>query len=319
MKIVVLDGYALNPGDLSWHGIEEFGELTIHERTPVHQILSRSDGADILFTNKTPISREIIAALPNLKFIGVLATGYNIIDLQAAKEHGVVVSNAPGYGTDSVAQFCFALLLEFCNQVKHHSEEVKKGRWSRSADFCFWDFPQTELAGKTLGIVGFGSIGRRVAEIAACFGMKVIATSRTHTDESHRPHFRWVDYEELFRESDFITLHCPLTPETLHLVNKEKIALMKPTAFLINTARGPIVCEEDLAEALNQKRIAGAAVDVLPTEPPVHGSPLIGARNCLITPHIAWAGTNARRRLMEISVLNLRSFLAGNPVNVVNA
>lgn len=318
MKIVVLDGYTLNPGDLSWDGLKQIGDVVIYDRTPADQIVERAMGAEIIYTNKTPLNKEVLDQLPALKFIGVLATGYNVVDTKAAKENGVAVANVPGYSTDSVAQLTFALLLELCHHVQQHSHSVKQGKWSQSIDFCYWDYPLMELSGKTMGIIGFGSIGKKVADIATAFGMRIIGHSRTESDQSHRKNFMWADVDQLLEQSDVVSIHCPLFPETKGLINKERLQRMKNSAFLLNTSRGPIIVEEDLAEALNNDWIAGAGIDVLSIEPPAKDNPLLTAKNCLITPHIAWATKEARIRLMDISVHNLLAFLNGNPVNVVN-
>ncbi|HEY0897787.1 MAG TPA: D-2-hydroxyacid dehydrogenase [Sphingobacteriaceae bacterium] len=318
MKIVVLDGYTLNPGDLSWDGLKQFGELEVFDRTPIAEIVQRCEGADVVFTNKTPLSKETLGQLPSLKYIGVLATGYNVVDADFARSRNISVSNVPGYSTASVVQLTFALLLELCHHVQKHSDSVHNGDWSSSKDFSYSVSPLIELAGKTLGIVGFGSIGQKVAEVAAALGMKVIGTSRTQTDQSHRPYFRWVEMPELLKESDVISLHCPLTPETTGLINKQALQQMKPTAFLLNTSRGPVINEADLAAALNEGILAGAGLDVLSVEPPSADNPLLKAKNCLITPHIAWATKEARRRMMDLVVKNLATYIAGNPVNIVN-
>ena len=317
MKIVVLDGYTLNPGDLSWDGLKKIGDVVIYDRTPSDKIVERAAGAEIVYTNKTPLNREVLNQLPALKFIGVLATGYNVVDTEAAKEQGIVVTNIPGYGTDSVAQLTFALLLELCHHVQLHSNSVMQGRWSQSVDFCYWDYPLVELAGKTMGIIGFGSIGRRVADIASSFGMNIIGNDKFQTDQSGRKNFKWAEVNQLLEESDVVSIHCPLFPETKGLINKDRIKLMKKSAFLLNTSRGPVVVDEDLAEALNNDIIAGAGIDVLSVEPPSHDNPLFKAKNCLITPHIAWATKEARTRLMDIAVNNLLAFVNGKPVNVV--
>lgn len=318
MKIVVLDGYTLNPGDLTWDGLEKLGELTVYDRTSADQVVERAKDADIIFTNKTPLGKDVLEQLPTAKFIGVLATGYNIIDTDTAKSKGIVVSNVPGYSTMSVVQLTFALLLELTLHVQRHSDSVMDGKWARSADFCFWDYPLIELADKTMGIIGFGSIGEKVADVATAFGMNVIGSKRHQTDQSHRKNFRWADIPELLRESDVVSVHTPLTPDTQGLINKETLALMKPSAFLLNTSRGPLIVDEDLADALNNGVIAGAGIDVLSKEPPAANNPLFTAKNCLITPHIAWATKEARTRLMAITIDNLLAFLAGDPVNVVN-
>jgi len=318
MKIVVLDGYTLNPGDLSWDGLKQFGELTVYDRTPQDKLLERCRDAEVILTNKMPVGADLIKQLSALKFIGVTATGYNIVDVDAARQRSIPVANVPGYGTRSVAQMVFALLLELCHHVQRHSDTVMEGKWARSPDFCYWDHPLTELADKTMGIIGFGTIGRMVGDLATAFGMNIIGAGRSRTDESGRQNFRWASVEELLEQSDVISIHCPLTPETKGLINKESLRRMKGSAFLINTSRGPIVVDADLAEALNTGIIAGAGIDVLSVEPPSKDNPLFGARNCLITPHIAWATREARARLMDKTIANLAAFMAGNPVNVVN-
>ncbi|SEA77422.1 D-2-hydroxyacid dehydrogenase [Pedobacter hartonius] len=318
MKIVILDGYTLNPGDLSWEGLQQLGEAEIHDRTPADQVVERCRGAEIVFTNKTPVNAEAINSLPGLKYIGVLATGYNIVDTEAATQKGIVVCNVPGYGTASVVQHTFALLLELCLRVQRHSDAVTSGRWASSADFCFWDYPLTELSGKTMGIIGFGHIGQQVGDVAAAFGMQVIGASRSQSDQSQRRNFKWASIPELLEQADVVSIHCPLFPETKGLINKENLQRMKTTAFLLNTSRGPIIVEEDLAEALNNGVIAGAGIDVLSVEPPSKDNPLLSAKNCIITPHIAWATKEARGRLMEISIRNLQAYLDGKPANVVN-
>ena len=318
MKLVVLDGYTLNPGDLSWDGIKQFGELQVHDRTPESQIVERCQGAKIIFTNKTPLREAILAQLPDLKYIGVLATGYNVVDVEYAKKRGILVANVPGYGTASVVQMTFALLLELCQHVQSHSDSVFEGEWSRSLDFCYWKHPLVELEGKTLGIIGFGSIGQKVADVAGAFGMNVIGQSRRQSDQTHRKNFRWAGLHELLSESDVVSIHCPLFPETQGLINKETLKLMKSSAFFLNTSRGPLMVDQDLADALNAGVIAGAGIDVLSVEPPSANNPLFRAKNCLITPHIAWATKEARSRLMGIAENNLSSFLNGNPVNIVN-
>lgn len=318
MNIVILDGYTLNPGDLTWEGFEKLGTLTVYDRSAPDEVPERAKDADMLLTNKTPLGQDIIRQLTKTKYIGVLATGFNIVDIDAAREHGIAVTNVPGYGTDSVVQLTFALLLELTLRVQRHSDAVMDGKWARSADFCFWDYPLVELANKTMGIIGFGSIGERIADVATAFGMNIIGSKRHHTDQSHRKNFRWADVPELLAQSDVVTIHSPLTAETKGLINKDNLALMKPTAYLLNTARGPIIVDQDLADALNNDVIAGAGIDVLSVEPPSADNPLFTAKNCLITPHIAWATKEARARLMAIAVQNLASFTAGNPVNVVN-
>ena len=318
MKIVVLDGYTLNPGDLSWNGLKQLGDVVIYDRTPHDKILERSIDAEVLLTNKAPLEGQILEQLPSLKYIGVTATGYNIVNTEVAKQKGITVTNVPGYGTDSVVQLTFALLLELCLHVQHHSDEVRSGKWSRSEDFSFWDFPLIELSGKTIGIIGFGNIGQKVADVATAFGMNIIATSRRQSDQSKRSNFQWVDINVLLENSDVVSIHCPLVPETKGLINKESIKQMKRSAFLLNTSRGQIIVDEDLAEALNNDVIAGAGIDVLSVEPPPENNPLFKAKNCIITPHIAWATKEARERLMNIAVKNLSEFIAGRPVNVVD-
>ena len=314
-SIVVLDGHTLNPGDLDWSPLAALGRLTVHERTAAAEVRARAEGAGLLLTNKSALTRELIGVLPELLYIGVLATGYNVVDTAAAAARGIPVTNVPGYGTAAVAQHVFALLLELTQQTGLHSESVRAGDWSRGADWCYWHTPLVELSGLTMGIVGMGSIGQAVAEIARAFGMKVIAVTRTARTVAGA---ECVSVEELFRRADVVSLHCPLTPETNGMVNAARLAAMKPSAFLINTGRGPLVVEPDLAEALRAGRIAGAALDVLSTEPPAADNPLLSAPRCLITPHLAWAARASRQRLMDAVVENVRAFLAGTPVHVVN-
>jgi len=314
-RIVVLDGHTLNPGDLDWRGVEALGSLTVHERSNADEIVARAAGADIIFTNKTPLNAATIAALPALRCIVVLATGYNVVDTAAARARGIPVCNVPGYGTVSVAQHVFALLLELAQQTGHHARTVREGKWSACPDFCYWDFPLIELAGRTLGIVGYGSIGEAVARIGIAFGMKIIASTRRPRSAEG---VEFISSDAIFRRADVVTLHCPLTDETRGLVNAARLATMKPGAFLINTGRGPLVVEQELADALNAGRIAGAALDVLSVEPPRRDNPLLAAKNCIITPHIAWATHSSRSRLMDVAVANLRAFLDGKPQNVVN-
>lgn len=317
MKIVILDGYAANPGDLSWDEVKALGECTIYDRTLPCDVVPRAEGAEIVLTNKTRIEAHHIAALPQLKYIGVLATGYNIVDTEAARQHGVLVANIPAYSTNSVAQLVFAHLLNIAQQVQHHSEAVHSGRWIHCSDFCFWDMPLLELHGLKMGIVGLGHTGMATARIALGFGMEVYAyTSKSPLQLQSEIHK--MELDQLFRECDVVSLHCPLTPATQGLVNAERLQLMKPTAILINTARGPLVDEEALADALNQGKLAAAGLDVLSQEPPKADNPLLTARNCYLTPHIAWGSTAARQRLMQILVDNIQSFLSGHPVNVVN-
>lgn len=317
MNIVVLDGYTLNPGDLNWAGLEALGECTVYERTSGDLVVERSRQAEVLFTNKVPLGRAELNQLSRLRYIGVLATGYNVVDVAAAREQNIVVTNIPTYGTRSVAQMTFALLLELTQHVGHHAQTVRDGRWTQSKDFCYWDYPLVELEGLTLGLVGFGRIGRAVAEVALAFGMKVLAHD-AFAPTAPVSGVTMVDLETLFRQSDVVSLHCPLTADNKGLVNSARLNLMKSSAFLINTSRGPLVNEVDLAAALNAGRIAGAGLDVLAVEPPCPDNPLLTAKNCLITPHIAWATAAARRRLMDSAVGNLRAFLAGAPVNRVN-
>ncbi len=316
MHIVVLDGHTLNPGDLDWGALQVLGSCEIYTRTPPDQVVSRAQGAQIVLTNKTILSRESIERLPGLRYIGVLATGYNVVDIEAAGRQGICVTNVPAYGTPSVVQMVFAHLLNLTQHVAEHTQSVRAGDWSRCEDFCYWNFPLVELAGLTMGIVGFGRIGRQTAKVACALGMKVI-----YHDVSPVPvpssEAEAADLETLFRGSDVVSLHCPLTPDNRGLVNKERLEMMKPGAVLINTSRGPLVDEPALAEALNAGRIAGAGLDVLCEEPPGADNPLLSARNCYITPHIAWATRSARQRLMEIALSNVRAFLAGNPQNVV--
>jgi len=321
MNIVVIDGFTLNPGDLSWAALERLGKCTIYDRSSPNEILTRAADAEIVVTNKAVLSREQIFALPKLKYIGVTATGYNIVDVEAARERGIPVCNVPAYGTRSVAQMTIALLLELTQRVGHHAQTVREGRWSKCPDFCYWDYPLIELDGLTMGIVGFGQIGRAVGDLARAFGMRTLAgrrTGRASVPASHDPQVEFAELDSLFARSDVISLHCPLTPETKHLVNAQRIALMKPTAFLLNTSRGPLIDEPALADALNDGRIAGAGLDVLSVEPPLPDNPLFRAKNCFITPHIAWATRAARSRLLDASVTNIAAFLRGKPTNVVN-
>ena len=316
MKIVVLDGYALNPGDLSWAGMEALGELTVYERTSPSEVLERSAGAEVLITNKTVITAEHMAALPQLKYIGVLATGYNVVDIDEARNRGIVVTNIPAYSTASVAQMVFAHVLNITQRVGYYATENANGRWTNSVDFCYWDTDLVELDGKKMGIVGLGNIGRATARIAQAFGMEVLVV--TSKEQSALPEgMKKVTLDELFVQSDVVSLHCPLTPDTKEMVNAARLQIMKPSAILINTGRGPLVNEQDLADALNEGCIAAAGLDVLSVEPSVTGNPLLGARNCYITPHIAWATKEARIRLMDIAVNNLKSYQEGIIINNV--
>ncbi len=320
MKIVVLDGYTLNPGDLSWKPLEALGPVTVYDRTGREEILSRSLHAEVLLTNKTPLSAHIIGRLPELRYIGVLATGYNVVDVDAAREHAIPVTNVPTYGTVAVAQMVFAHLLEHCHHVQRHSDAVHAGKWNKQPDFCFWDYPLAELAGKVMGIVGFGRIGRQVGILASAFGMSVRANDAVRFDPPVEvADFDWMEIDKIFAVSDVVSLHCPLLPETEGIVDARLLSRMKPTAILINASRGGLVVDADLADALNEGRIAGASLDVVSTvEPPDPLNPLLTAKNCLVTPHIAWAAKEARERLLRTAVENVRAFARGMPQNVVN-
>lgn len=319
MKIVILDGYTENPGDLSWDGFEKLGELTVYDRTTDHSmIVDRIGDAEAVYTNKTPITKETIAACLDLKYIGVLATGYNVVDTDAAKEAGIIVTNIPSYGTDAVSQYAIALLLELCHHIGDHSRCVKKGDWTNHKDWCFWNYPLIELAGKTMGIIGFGRIGQGTARIAQALGMKILAFDIFKNEALESDTCRYASLDELLAGSDVISLHCPLFPETNGIINKENIARMKDGVLIINNSRGPLIVEEDLRDALNSGKVAGAAVDVVSAEPIQMNNPLLAAKNCIITPHIAWAPRESRQRLMDIAVDNLKAFAEGKPVNVVN-
>lgn len=318
MKIVVLDGFTLNPGDNPWDEVAALGDFTVYDRTPADQIVERAQGAEIVLTNKTPLTAETIAALPDLKFISVLATGFNIVDTQAARGRDIPVSNVPVYGTDTVAQFVFAMLLNQCHHVAHHDARVKEGEWARRGDFCFWDFPLHELRGRVMGIVGFGRIGRRTGELANAFGMTVWAADVMQGAAPEYQPFAWKSIEEVFAGADVVSLHCPQTADNVGFVDAALLHTMKPMAYLINTSRGALVNEADLAAALNADRIAGAAVDVVSAEPIHDDNPLLTAKHCVITPHMAWGTVEARKRLMGTTVENIRAFQAGAPVNVVN-
>jgi glycerate dehydrogenase len=317
MKIVILDGYTENPGDLSWDGFEKLGELTVYDRTPHEKIIERIGRAEVVIVNKTPIDKATLEACPNVQYIGVLATGYNVVDVHAAKEKGIVVCNIPTYGTDAVAQFAIALLLEVCHHVAHHSQAVHEGRWENNADWCFWDYPLIELAGKTMGVIGFGRIGQGTGRIAKALGMKVVAYDE-HKNDSGTMIAEYVSLDELFAQSDVISLHCPLFPSTEGMINKENIAKMKDGVIIINNSRGPLIHEADLAEALNSGKVYAAGLDVVSTEPIQGNNPLLKAKNCIITPHISWAPKESRKRLMDIAVNNLAAFIEGNPINMVN-
>ena len=317
MKIVVLDGYTLNPGDLSWDGFEVLGDFTCYDRTAPEETVPRIGDAELVIVNKTPIDGETLAACPDIKYIGVLATGYNVVDIEAAAARGIVVTNIPTYGTAAVAQFVFALLLEICHSVKDHSDAVKEGRWAGHRDFCFWDHPLVELSGKTMGIIGFGRIGRAAARIAEGFGMNVLAFDEYPNGDFETELTRYAPLDEVLGKSDVISLHCPLFDSTKGMINRESISRMKDGVIIINTSRGPLIVEEDLADALSRGKVKAAGVDVVSTEPIDPGNPLLGAPNCLITPHIAWAPLESRSRLMDIAVDNLKAFLDGNPRNRV--
>ena len=317
MKIVVLDGYTENPGDLSWNGLESLGELTVYDRTQPDEIAARIRGAGAVYVNKVALDRETIFSAPDLKFIGVLATGYNVVDIAAARERGIAVCNIPTYGTAAVGQFAIAMLLEICHHAAHHSDAVHAGRWEQNADWCFWDYPLIELAGKTMGIIGFGRIGQTTGRIARALGMNVIAYDE-YESGAGRALAEYTALDALFARSDVIALHCPLLPSTQGIINRENIAKMKDGVIILNNARGPLIVEQDLADALNSGKVYAAGLDVVSTEPIRGDNPLLKAKNCLITPHISWAPKESRQRLMEIAADNLRRFLEGSPVNVVN-
>ena len=312
-RIVILDGYTANPGDLSWDALQSLGEVVVHDRTAPAEVVARAKGADVVLTNKTVLTSEMLGCLPDLKLVCVLATGFNVVDVAAARARGVPVCNVPEYSTPNVAQAVFALILELTNRTGHHDATVHAGRWAACPDFCYWDGELVELAGRTMGIVGYGRIGRAVADVARAFGMKVLFHRRSPDGDP-----AWVGIDRLFAESDVVSLHCPLTPETNQLVDARRLSLMKPTAFLVNTARGALVNEADLAAALAAGRIAGAGLDVLSVEPPSPANPLLAAPRCVITPHIAWATHDARRRLLDTTAGNVAAFLANAPRNVVN-
>lgn len=316
MTIIILDGYTVNPGDLSWESIKELGNCTVYDRTSSDETINRSKDADAVFTNKVVFNSEVIERLPKLKFIGVLATGYNVVDLEAASKAGITVTNIPAYSTASVAQMVFSHILHQKQNISRHADSVRKGEWSEQIDFSYHLTPQTELAGKTLGIIGFGQIGQMVAKLGSAFGMNILFNNRSKKETDLNA--TQVELSTLLKESDFISINCPLTAENKGFINKSAIELMKRSAILINTGRGPLINEPDLAEALNIGRIAGAGLDVLSTEPPAPDNPLISAKNCYITPHIAWATTDARKRLIEIATQNLKAFIDGEPQNVVS-
>lgn len=321
MKIVVLDGYTLNPGDLDWKGLETIGDCTVYDRTSltdVQEAIDRIGNAEIVFTNKTPMPKSLFDACPNIKFVGVLATGYNVVDVNAAKDKGVIVTNIPTYGTAAVGQFTIALLLEICHHIGHHNNAVHEGKWENNADWCFWDYPLIELDGKTIGIIGYGRIGQATGKIAQALGMKVLAYDEYKNPNLVTETCKYAELDELLKESDVIALHCPLFPSTQGIINKENIAKMKDGVIILNDSRGPLIVEEDLAEALNSGKVAAAGLDVVSSEPIKGNNPLLKAKNCIITPHIAWAPKESRKRLMDIAVNNLQAFVAGEPVNVVN-
>lgn len=316
MKIVILDGYTENPGDLSWTGIESLGATTIHDRTPSDAVAERIADADIIITNKTPVTRATMDACPNIRCIAILATGYDAVDIAAAREKGIVVTTVPTYGTDAVGQFAIALLLEIANRVGHHDTAVKEGRWTANPDWCFWDYPLMELAGKTMGIIGFGRIGQTTGRIAKAIGMRVIAHDM-YPNDSGRAIGEYVEADTLFAEADVVVLHCNLTEETRNIIRRENIAKMKDGVIIINNSRGPLVAEQDLADALNSGKVYAAGLDVVSTEPVKTDNPLLTAKNCIITPHISWAPKECRQRIMDITVANIKAFLDGAPVNIV--
>lgn len=314
IKLTILDGHAVNPGDLTWNMFKEFADITVYERTPDELLVERIGNSDAIFLNKINITEEVLSACPNLKYIGVLATGYNVIDLDAARKHNIIVTNIPAYSTDSVAQHVMAFILHFTNHVAIHNESVHKGDWVKCPDFCYWNESLMDLNGKTLGIFGYGSIGKKVETLAKAFGMKIICCTRTPKPGMPEQ----VSFDELLAKSDFLTLHAPLTDKTKHLINKDSLKMMKPTAYLINTARGAFIVEQDLADALNNGTISGYAADVVYEEPMKAGSPLLTAKNCVITPHIAWAPKETRSKLQGIALENLKAWLSGKPQNVVS-
>lgn len=318
MKIVVLDGYTLNPGDISWEGIEAYGELKVYDRTAAEDIVTRIGDAEVVYTNKVPITRETLELCTNVKFIGVLATGYNVVDIAAAKEKGIPVCNIPTYGTAAVSQFAIALLLELCHHVGEHSDAVKAGEWTNNPDWCFWKYPLVELAGKTMGIIGFGRIGQDTGKIAQALGMKVLAYDAHQNPDLESETCRYADLDTVLAQSDVISLHCPLFPSTEGIINKDSIAKMKDGVMIINDSRGPLIVEEDLRDALNSGKVAGAALDVVSTEPIKMDNPLLDAKNVILTPHIAWAPKESRQRLMDIAAANLKAYVDGALQNVVN-
>ena len=320
MKIVVLDGYTENPGDLSWDELGKLGELTVYDRTSLtdeEEIIARIGDAEVVFTNKTPISKRVIDACPSMKFISLLATGYNVVDYEYAREKGIPVTNVPTYGTASVGQFAIALLLEICHHVAHHDQAVHEGRWEHNPDWCFWDYPLIELDGKTLGIIGFGRIGQQTGKIAKALGMKVLAYDQ-YPNESGKAIAEYVSLDELLAQADVIALHCPLFPATQGIINRDTIAKMKDGVIILNNSRGPLVVEQDLADALNSGKVYAAGLDVVSTEPIRGDNPLLKAKNCIITPHISWAPKESRQRIMDCAVANVQAYLDGAPIHVVN-
>ena len=320
MKIVILDGYTENPGDLSWSELEKLGELVVYDRTSLtdeSEVIARLAGAEIAITNKTPISRTVIDACPDLKFITMLATGYNVVDYTYAREKGISLSNVPAYGTAAVGQFAIAMLLEICHHVAYHSDTVHNGKWERSADWCYWDHPLIELAGKTMGIIGFGRIGQQTGQIAKAMGMRILAHS-PHPSDGGREIGEYVALDTLLAESDVIALHCPLVPETAGIINRDTIAKMKDGVIILNNSRGQLIVEQDLADALNSGKVYAAGLDVVSSEPIKGDNPLLKAKNCIITPHISWAPKESRQRIMDATVQNVQAYLNGTPINVVN-
>ncbi|CAH8281544.1 glycerate dehydrogenase [Mariniflexile fucanivorans] len=320
MKMVILDGFTLNPGDLNWKDIKQFGDLEVHDRTDFNPktVIKTIGDAEVVFTNKVPLPKEVLTEVPNLKYIGVLATGYNVVDIDAARDLDILVTNVPNYGTAAVAQFTMGLLLEMCHHIGDHNKAVQDGEWAKAPDFCFWNTPLIELAGKKLGIIGFGSIGQATAKIAQAFGLHILAYNRSKDLSLESDTCRYVELDELFEKSDIISLHCPLNESTKGIIDKKNIAKMKDGVMIINTARGGLIVEEDLKEALNSGKVAEAAVDVVSSEPIEENNPLLKAKNCIITPHIAWAPKESRARLLDTVVDNLKTYLDGNPKNVVN-
>ncbi len=318
MKIVVLDAYTLDPGDLSWEWLEKLGNVKIYDRTPVEKVTERIKDAEIVLCNKVPISRGNMEGAPNLKYIGVLATGYNVIDIEAAKEKAITVTNIPTYGTDSVGQFAIALLLEICHHIGHHDRAVHEGRWESSPDWCFWDYPLIELAGKTMGIIGYGRIGQATGRIAQALGMKILFNNHSGNRELERENAKYASLDEIYEKSHVISLHCPLFPSTFGMINKDSIAKMKDGVIIINNSRGQLIVEEDLRDALNSGKVYAAGIDVVSEEPIKGDNPLLQAKNCIITPHISWAPTEARIRLMDLVEETLKAFLDNKPINIVN-